>query len=510
MLAFFTLFWLGIAAPLSLSSRLRGRLYDVVVDIVSWIINRCLLFTKPIWSVDGSRTIPTCEYRWPNGQGDVGKFLEGEKNSESWSKEHGHVFRIWSGMTPEIVVTHPEHVRAIFKDSDHHTKATNNDAGWLMGELLGKCLGLISGTPWRDLHAVTSVPFTHKKAGTYIPQITNAVEKHFEELERNGDLMNARIHPVDDLRFLPFWVVAEIVYGKLDDTERETMSAIIPVREELFKRMIQGGITRSSWSQYLPTETNKELRKFKRQWADFNLGIYLARKASKEDAPIVGMYEAVESGSITSEALLQTLDEMLFANLDVTMGGLSWNLLFLASDAKVQDAIREEWKARRTETQDTTKAWEEYIASSSTLLNASILESGRLKPLAAFSVAQSAPSDRVVGGYRIPAGTNIIVDTHALNIGNPYWGEDGTRFRPARFLEHKALEMRYQFWRFGFGPRQCLGKYVVDLLIRAILVHLLANYRLSQLETTSWDKNPETWIAHPNTEICCERLRAVC
>jgi cytochrome P450 len=403
------------------------------------------------------------------------------------------------------VVTHADHIRAIFKDSDNHTKAVNNDAGWLMGELLGQCLGLISGTPWRDLYAITSIPFTHKKATSYIPQITEAVKEHFAVLEKDGNLKHARMHPVDDLRLIPFWIVADIIYGKLSDKHQEQLRNIIPIREDLFKRVIQGGLARSSWSQYLPTETNKELQRFKRQWADFNLGVYLASKGSKEEVPIVDMYKAVESGRITSDELLQTLDEMLFANLDVTMGGLSWNLLFLASDAKVQHAIREEWKLR-AETRDGPHAWQEYMASSSTLLNASILESARLKPLAAFSVPQSAPSDRLVGGYRIPAGTNIIVDTHALNIRNPYWGDDGSLFRPERFLERKPLEMRYQYWRFGFGPRQCLGKYVVDVIIRAILAHLLLHYRLRLLETTSWDKNPDVWIAHPNTEICCERL----
>lgn len=403
------------------------------------------------------------------------------------------------------VVGHPDHIQTIFKDSDRHTKAVNNDAGWLMGELLGKCLGLISGTAWRKLYVTTSLPFTHNKAVSYVPQISKAIEKHFEMLETKGSLKEGRMHPVDDLRLIPFWIVAELIYGELTEMQRDELRAIVPIREDLFKRMIQGGMTRSSWSQYLPTSTNRELRTFKRRWVEFNKGVRRARVEAGEDAPIVGMYKAVESGGISSDQLLQTLDEMLFANLDVTMGGLSWNLLFLASDAKVQDAIRDEWRLR-LETRDTTKAWQEYIASPSTLLNASILEAARLKPLAAFSVPQSAPTDRVIGGYRIPAGTNIVVDTHALNIRNPFWGKDRDQYRPSRFLERKSLEMRYQYWRFGFGPRQCLGKYVVDHIIRAILAHLLAHYRLSLHESTRWDKNPAVWIAHPNTEICCERL----
>lgn len=46
--------------------------------------------------------IPTCPFAWPNGQGDVAKFLEGEANTVNWRKKYGQVYRIWSGMTPEM------------------------------------------------------------------------------------------------------------------------------------------------------------------------------------------------------------------------------------------------------------------------------------------------------------------------------------------------------------------------------------------------------------------------
>lgn len=46
--------------------------------------------------------MPTSPYQWPNGQGDVAKFLEGEENSNEWAKSYGRTYRIWSGMKPEV------------------------------------------------------------------------------------------------------------------------------------------------------------------------------------------------------------------------------------------------------------------------------------------------------------------------------------------------------------------------------------------------------------------------
>ena len=49
-------------------------------------------------------SLPTCPYRWPNGQGDVAKFLEGDKNSDLWEGQFGGIYRLWAGTTPEVYV----------------------------------------------------------------------------------------------------------------------------------------------------------------------------------------------------------------------------------------------------------------------------------------------------------------------------------------------------------------------------------------------------------------------
>jgi hypothetical protein len=61
-----------------------------------------LCWKYPIKTGDNKLSLPTCPYVWPNGQGDVGKFLEGIVNSEIWEKQHGQIYRLWSGMNPEV------------------------------------------------------------------------------------------------------------------------------------------------------------------------------------------------------------------------------------------------------------------------------------------------------------------------------------------------------------------------------------------------------------------------
>jgi hypothetical protein len=49
--------------------------------------------------------------------------------------------------------------------------------------------------------------------------------------------------------------------------------------------------------------------------------------ADKRDVPIIQIYESVANGSIPREAVLETMDEMLFANLDVkhALHSINWD-----------------------------------------------------------------------------------------------------------------------------------------------------------------------------------------
>jgi len=161
-------------------------------------------------------------------------------------------------------------------------------------------------------------------------------------------------------------------------------------------------------------------------------------------APIIDFYKSVQDGSINKEELLQMIDEILFANLDVTMGGISWVFVFLAAYPESQAEVRDE-VMKHDPLKHGKICWEKYISKSSTLLAASITESFRLKPLAAFSVPQAVPSDRNAGGYLLPRGMNCIVDTYSINTNNAFWGDDSTTYRPSRFLERSPTSLRYNF-----------------------------------------------------------------
>lgn len=367
-----------------------------------------------------------------------------------------------------------------------------------MSKVLGRCVGLISGNEWKSVRNVVEYPFSRKKAAALLPSIRRQVDTHVSELWHSGQLSTGLLDPAEDLKMLPFWVVAEIFYGQLSTEMIQELKDLAPQRERLFRYVIYGGLSRFSWSRFLPMEANAALNAFQKRWKAFNDAAYERAVTTQNNAPIIQMHEAVEKGHLTRDQLHQTLDESLFANLDVTTGGLSWNLVFLATHKDQQTLLLKEINNIHPEGVD------RYIVNNLTLLAACISESSRLKPLAAFSVPQSAPSTRVIDGYAIPSGTDFVVDIYGLNIRNEYWGDDSTVYRPQRFLEKADLELRYHFWRFGFGPRQCMGKYVADWIIRAVLIHIISRYELDLVKTgIQCERNRESWITQPQIQLRC-------
>ncbi|KAI0126668.1 cytochrome P450 [Xylariales sp. AK1849] len=403
--------------------------------------------------------------------------------------------------TPDNVLTQPHQLPVIMKDSDKHLKAPGNNSGSYMYQLLGQCVGLISGREWRVLRAVTEVPFGHRAVFVRADDVRRQVSDYIQDLERNQNSLRGLVHPAEDLKMLPFWIVAKVFYGPLPPHLTHKLSQLAPLRERVFKYIVRGGLARFSWARYLPTAANAHLREFKQAWEAFNTDALLHAQANNPEAPIISMHAAVVEGRINKDQLLQTLDEALYANLDVTTGGLSWNLVFLAANLHVQKRLRNEIAEAESRNEIDT-----YILDSQSYLAACVLESSRLRPLAAFSVPQAAPTDRDVDGYVIPAGTSFVVDAYALNVRNGAWSPDNTTYRPDRFLGGRSTKHRYLFWRFGFGPRQCMGKHVADLIIRSVMVELVRHYELNLLDGAAWERNRDSWITHPDFLLRCVKI----
>ncbi|XP_033096242.1 cholesterol side-chain cleavage enzyme, mitochondrial-like [Anneissia japonica] len=112
------------------------------------------------------------------------------------------------------------------------------------------------------------------------------------------------------------------------------------------------------------------------------------------------------------------------------------------------------------------------------ILNVKSVYTKRLYPVA-LGVGRKVTEDMEIGGYKIPAGVSVILDTYSISRSSEYF-EDPYSFNPQRWLSRVKGEKLNNFLMlpFGFGVRSCIVEDIavvmsislVNLLHTALLV----------------------------------------
>ncbi|KRC65637.1 cytochrome P450 [Aeromicrobium sp. Root236] len=182
--------------------------------------------------------------------------------------------------------------------------------------------------------------------------------------------------------------------------------------------------------------------------------------AESEDSGLIRLLqEAVDPVTGKPLSRAQIRDELIvfiIAGHDTTATTLSYTLWALGRDQALQDRVATEISSlgNRPLTIDDVS----HLPLTVQVLH----EALRLCPPAP-AFGRLAMREVVVGGFRIPAGTNVVVGAYALHRDPALW-DDPERFDPDRFSpERSAGRSRWQFLPFGAGPRSCVGDHFAML-----------------------------------------------
>jgi cytochrome P450 len=104
----------------------------------------------------------------------------------------------------------------------------------------------------------------------------------------------------------------------------------------------------------------------------------------------------------------------------------------------------------------------------------------RLRPPASW-LPRVAVEDDEIAGYRIPAGSMVVLPIYMYHHHPAFW-EQPTVFDPERFSpERSAGRHAFAWMPFGAGPRLCIGRDFAMLEGQMILATVLQQFTLTAL-----------------------------
>ncbi|KAI3332923.1 cytochrome P450 [Ustulina deusta] len=481
----------GMEAFLSSRSLLT---YGIVVLVFAIIFRRSLNKTNCV-DMDG---LPMKEM---NVSPKAATLFTPEISKKGEKLAHDEPYVIRDGNYHEVVLHTAEHVREFLRnDSKDHFRPENMGFGDYFYRVLGQCVGATSGEQWRVIRSYFDQAYTHGASLTLLSPFQKEVSKWLNGLKndplRTG-VGRVIVHMPTSCKALTLRTIPLSFYGDAyDDDAYMKLDCISKLQAQALKYVVTGRWQKYKWFNVLPTPSRRHLDLYHQNWHAFNLEILENTRKMNITIPAEHAFKGVqENNAISMDQYLQTIDEMLFTNIEVTGSILTYTLVQLAKEQDYQQRLYEEVMAHKGE--DNIR---DYVTQQTTLLHYLTLESVRLRPATWFSAPDCITIDKVIGRYKIPAKTPVVIDVRRLNTNALTWGPDGAKFRPERFASLSPNEYRYGFMRFGVVSSKCLGKHMADLLMKVIIITILEQYKIEEVEMNIGVRDGDLALVKRNKE----------
>ncbi|KAK7402373.1 hypothetical protein VNO78_14589 [Psophocarpus tetragonolobus] len=208
------------------------------------------------------------------------------------------------------------------------------------------------------------------------------------------------------------------------------------------------------------------------------------RMASGKEVNCYFDYLVTEAKELTEDQLCMLIWETIIETSDTTLVTTEWAMYELAKDKSRQERLYEELKNVCGQENVT----EEHLAKLP-YLGAVFHETLRKHSPAPIVPLRIVQEDTQLGGYHIPAGSEIAINIYGCNMDKDRW-EEPYEWKPERFLDEKydTLDL-YKTMAFGAGKRVCAGSLQASLIAGIAIGRLVQQFewKLGQGEEENVD-----------------------
>lgn len=394
------------------------------------------------------------------------------------AEAYGPIARLSTGR-PRFLVSHPDYIKHVLVDNQRNYLKQGRAPQRL---IFGQSVGMLQGAAHRRERRLLQPAFHRTRIAAYGRIMRDFTQRHLANWQAGQTLdMYA------DMKQLVTAIVGQCLFG-LDQG---------PATEQFYRALRELGQDLSlldltnvgPWFAKLPTRRGRRNQRNQRILDEVIYGLIAERRAQPEKGMMINyegedllsmLLEVVDSEGdqqgLTDQQVRDDVMNIYVAGHETAALGLMWTLYLLAQhpdeEQRVQAEVDTVLQGRPPAAEDIPRLTYTYMA---------LAESLRLYPPAPVLHGRVAVAEDVIGGYRIPAGSVLLLSPWVTQRHPAYWDEP-TLFRPARFAPEAVAERpRYAYFPFGGGVRQCLGEPFAWMEMQIILASIVQRFCLRPL-----------------------------
>ncbi|TPE63760.1 cytochrome P450 [Sandaracinobacter neustonicus] len=390
------------------------------------------------------------------------KFLADPRGTiEGLANEYGPVFRRQDYMGWGVTLLGPDANELVLFNRD---KIFSNKLGWdpVLELLFPNGLMLMDFEPHRQDRKTLSVAFKPAPMKAYLNGLNEGIDRRIGQWSKTDSF---KFYPaIKDLTLdlaagsflgLPWGPEAQQINKAFTDMVQASVAIVRrPLPFTQMRRGVQGrAFMCEFFAREIPNRRGKEGDDFFSQFCN----------ARDENGDLLG-----------DEAIIDHMNFLMMAAHDTLTSSMTSLVYFLGLYPEWQEKLREEVDGVRARHGDTLP----YEALGELeLVEMAFKEALRLLPPVPM-MPRRALKDFEFGGYRIPAGSGVGINTLYTHHMEEHWPEP-EKFDPLRFTTQlSANRHKYAWVPFGGGAHMCLGLHFAYMQAKAFFFRLLSERRI--------------------------------
>ncbi|HYZ69620.1 MAG TPA: cytochrome P450 [Mycobacterium sp.] len=349
-----------------------------------------------------------------------------------------------------VVLSDPSHIRQLFRSAPDIVDTTDANLGRVMGP---NSMFAMTGDRHRAQRKLLTPSFNGRRLAAYETIIEREASDEFATWPEGRTFA-----AMPSMMRITLNVILRAVFGA-DGRERQRLREILPPGIKLGSTLALVPVPQWDWGRWSPWGRFLRYRREYDAIVDRLIDTALADPAlgERDDMLALMLQSRYEDGSpMTRAEIADELITMLAAGHETTATTLAWAVERLQRHPQLLDRLVAE-----------------LDAGSENLLNATIFEVLRCRPVIDTTFRQVKAPVLQIGPWTVPEGQTIVASIGLLHADESVF-PDADRFDPDRFLSRRPDPS--EWIPYGGGVRRCIGAAFATMEIRVVLRTLLRDY----------------------------------